>query len=106
MQVPLTHRLGGRIQDLLRTQTTTRRMDRNSQFVKHAGTLLCALAPAIAFAQAAPTRPAPPAAYPVGAAYDSARARLVVFGGYVGGRYVGDTWEWDGAAWTKSEQPG
>ncbi len=32
--------------------------------------------------------------------YDSARSRLVLFGGY-GGGLLGDTWEWDGAAWTQ-----
>jgi len=46
-----------------------------------------------AFAQATP-----PAVYSVGAAYDTDRGRLVVFGGYIG-RYIGDTWEWDGSAW-------
>lgn len=64
--------------------------------------LLVALTPAICVAQAT----APPAAYSVGAAFDAARGRLVVFGGYAGGGYVGDTWEWDGAAWSKSVQPG
>lgn len=46
------------------------------------------------------SRESPPAAYSVGAAYDAARSRLVVFGGYRG-QYVGDTWEWDGASWTR-----
>jgi hypothetical protein len=46
-----------------------------------------------------PQTEAPPPAYSVGAAYDSNRGRLVVFGGYLNGTYVGDTWEWDGKAW-------
>ncbi|MBL9031767.1 MAG: hypothetical protein JNM80_08675 [Phycisphaerae bacterium] len=37
--------------------------------------------------------------YEHAAAYDSARGRLVVFGGYNGQNYYGDTWEWDGSAW-------
>lgn len=49
---------------------------------------------------------APPPAYSVGAAYDAARGRLVIFGGFAGGAYVGDTWEWDGRAWTRSTTTG
>jgi hypothetical protein len=48
----------------------------------------------------------PPAVYSVGTAYDSGRTKLVVFGGYGGRRYVGDTWEWDGKAWTRFGGPG
>ena len=34
-------------------------------------------------------------------AFDGARGRLVLFGGAAeGGALLGDTWEWDGAAWT------
>jgi hypothetical protein len=32
-------------------------------------------------------------------AYDSARKRTVLFGGYAGSSFFGDTWEWDGTAW-------
>jgi hypothetical protein len=32
-------------------------------------------------------------------AWDSARARLVVFGGHDGTARLGDTWEWDGTQW-------
>jgi hypothetical protein len=56
------------------------------------------LALIIAPATAALAQTAPPAVYSVGAAYDTDRGRLVVFGGYIG-RYIGDTWEWDGATW-------
>ena len=31
--------------------------------------------------------------------YDTARQRVVLFGGYVG-TFLGDTWDWDGANWT------
>src|SRR5262245_25538876 len=31
-------------------------------------------------------------------AYDSARGRIVMFGGYEGS-YLGTTWEWDGTSW-------
>jgi hypothetical protein len=43
----------------------------------------------------------PPAAYSVGAAYDESRSRLIVFGWYKAGQYVGDTWAWDGRGWTR-----
>jgi hypothetical protein len=33
------------------------------------------------------------------AAYDRARDRVVVFGGFDGSTSLGDTWEWDGVAW-------
>jgi hypothetical protein len=44
-------------------------------------------------------------------AFDAARARLVVFGGAVGsggnqGPLATDTWEWDGAKWTRFDAPG
>jgi hypothetical protein len=52
------------------------------------------------------TPEAPPAVYSVGTAYDAARARLVVFGGYMNGTYLGDTWEWDGATWQRVAVPG
>lgn len=57
-----------------------------------------------ASAQSGPETPAP--AYSVGSAYDTRRNRLVVFGGYTNGRYVGDTWEWTGTAWTRVESTG
>jgi hypothetical protein len=34
------------------------------------------------------------------AAYDPRRNRVVLFGGTDGTLFLGDTWEWDGAAWT------
>ena len=56
---------------------------------------------------AQPPAPAvPPAAYSVGTAFDTARNRLVVFGGYVNGAYAGDTWEWDGRVWTRVTSTG
>jgi len=48
----------------------------------------------------------PPAVYSVGAAFDRGRGRLVVFGGYIRGQYVGDTWEWDGHRWSRSSATG
>lgn len=48
---------------------------------------------------------APPAAWSVGATYDAARARVVVFGGFMRG-YVGGTWEWDGHGWTRPTETG
>ncbi|HKQ97094.1 MAG TPA: kelch repeat-containing protein, partial [Candidatus Polarisedimenticolia bacterium] len=34
-------------------------------------------------------------------AYDSARERVVLFGGADAERVRNDTWEWDGVAWTQ-----
>ncbi len=62
--------------------------------------------PRVAPAQSPAEPSSPPAAYSVGAAYDSAHACLVVFGGYLGGRYVGDTWEWNGVTWRRSALAG
>lgn len=39
-------------------------------------------------------------------AYDSARARVVLYGGYDGTSYLADTWEWDGAAWSLRQASG
>lgn len=58
-----------------------------------AGLLLLTSAPHSA------NQPAP--AYSVGAAFDEARGRFVVFGGYRDGAYDGETWEHDGARWTR-----
>jgi hypothetical protein len=41
----------------------------------------------------------PPALADHAMAYDSARGRVVLFGGYGPNRYANDTWEWDGANW-------
>ena len=34
-------------------------------------------------------------------AYDAARGVTVLFGGYDGANYLGDTWEWNGTSWTQ-----
>jgi hypothetical protein len=34
-------------------------------------------------------------------AYDSARGRVVLFGGGIGSTYLADTWEWDGSTWAQ-----
>ena len=34
-------------------------------------------------------------------AYDSQRARTVLFGGTPSGSVFGDTWEWDGISWSQ-----
>ena len=40
-------------------------------------------------------------------AYDSARQRVVLFGGDLGySGYFGETWEWDGANWTQVSSGG
>jgi hypothetical protein len=52
-----------------------------------------------------PTSTLPPSRGSHAMAYDSARQRTVLFGGYVGmvfsGSPVADTWEWDGKNWTQ-----
>ncbi|MBI3891014.1 MAG: PKD domain-containing protein [Candidatus Wallbacteria bacterium] len=36
-------------------------------------------------------------------AYDTARQRVVLFGGYPGDGYLNDTWEWDGTTWARKQ---
>jgi len=54
--------------------------------------------------QAKPTT-SPPARHSSAMVYDSARQRVVLFGGYdsvnTGPGILGDTWEWDGKNWTQ-----
>ena len=47
-----------------------------------------------------PASAAPPSARMHAMAYDSARRRVVLFGGYASAA-LGDTWEWDGSAWAE-----
>src|SRR5436190_1054795 len=45
---------------------------------------------------------APPAREGMGMAYDAARSETVLFGGIdASGTLLGDTWTWDGRAWTQ-----
>ncbi len=48
----------------------------------------------------------PPPLYSSALAYDQARGRVVLFGGYLAGQYSGDTWEWDGAHWARVSRSG
>ncbi len=41
----------------------------------------------------------PPGRFGAAMAYDSARGRIVLFGGVGDGAELGDTWEWDGSDW-------
>ncbi|MCA8973362.1 MAG: hypothetical protein KDC98_01505 [Planctomycetes bacterium] len=51
---------------------------------------------------ASPAGPAPAPRSSAAFAFDRRRGRAVLFGGFdVGGSLLGDTWEWDGAAWTQ-----
>jgi hypothetical protein len=43
----------------------------------------------------------PSARASAGAAYDSRRGRLIIFGGADSAGFLGDTWAWDGVSWTK-----
>ena len=56
------------------------------------------------------TGPRPPARAEASAAWDAGRARFVVFGGYTFDgrerRRLGDTWEFDGAAWQQTASDG
>jgi hypothetical protein len=70
----------------------------------HALALVAGLASTLAIPQAeAPA--APRGLYSTAAAFDAARGRLVVFGGYGAGGYSGETWEWDGA-WHRVDAAG
>jgi hypothetical protein len=64
--------------------------------------LLILAAGSIGIAPRASASPAllvrPPARYSAGAAFDSDRGVLVMFGGW-NGSPLGDTWEWNGSAW-------
>jgi hypothetical protein len=48
-----------------------------------------------------PAVPAPPPRYDHAMAFDSGRARTVLFGGYDGNAPSNDTWEFDGTAWAQ-----
>ena len=65
---------------------------------------VCADSMAEPWTQVATTGPTSPRSNH-GLAYDSARAKTVLFGGYVEGGPAagpaGDTWEWDGSTWTQ-----
>lgn len=52
--------------------------------------------------QLTPAGPRPSARYQTRLAYDPDRRTVWVYGGQIGNRYVGELWEWDGAAgkWT------
>jgi cysteine-rich repeat protein len=45
------------------------------------------------------TGPNPPPRSALGAAYDTGRRRLVIFGGFNSISFLADTWEWDGTQW-------
>jgi Galactose oxidase, central domain len=49
---------------------------------------------------------APPARMSAGAAYDSRRGLVIVFGGRGAGVFLGDTWSWDGAEWKRLSDTG
>jgi hypothetical protein len=53
-----------------------------------------------AWANVTPASGRPPARSGTALAYDSARKRVVLFGGLAQAGELADTWEWDGAAWT------
>lgn len=48
----------------------------------------------------------PPPAVTHAMAYDSARGRVVLFGGYNDMSLLGNTWEWDGSEWTQPASSG
>jgi hypothetical protein len=52
----------------------------------------------VAWAEVTPASGSPPARQGHAMAYDAARERTVLFGGF-STEYLGDTWEWDGATW-------
>ncbi|WP_437639501.1 Kelch repeat-containing protein [Sorangium sp. So ce854] len=55
----------------------------------------------VAWARITPTGTAPSARADHAMAYDAARQRVVLFGGFAGGASRDDTWSWDGRTWTQ-----
>lgn len=51
--------------------------------------------------QRAQQGPKPPARGAFSMAYDPSQRLTVVFGGWTGSAWLGDTWEWDGSVWTQ-----
>jgi hypothetical protein len=49
------------------------------------------------------TRPAARGAFSL--AYDPTQRLAVLFGGWTGSAWLGDTWEWDGSVWTQRNPP-
>lgn len=72
---------------------------RSSSFLRWDGTDWTDLSPPFPAASPFPRSEA-------GAAYDLARDRLVVYGGWDGVTLLTDTWEWDGANWTLANPQG
>jgi hypothetical protein len=70
-----------------------------------AAVTLLVLVPAGGSASEAAPSASPAARAYMGMAYDQARGEVVLFGGWNGGSYLGDTWTWDGAAWTQRTPP-
>src|SRR5262249_42009071 len=64
----------------------------------------CAAGQGIVWSQVANSGPS--ARYAHAMAFDSQRARAVLFGGFLNGGHLNDTWEWDGAAWVQRPGPG
>jgi hypothetical protein len=52
------------------------------------------------------TYPDAPARFAHGMVYDSQRAATLIFGGYSGSAYLGDTWQWDGTGWSQRATTG
>ena len=67
-------------------------------------TLAAVAAPGqVAWQQRSGTGPLP--RYITAMAHDSVRGRTVLFGGRNGTTLYGDTWEWNGTAWTQKSPP-
>ena len=59
-----------------------------------------AAAPSTTWAKLSPAT-SPPARYLASMAYDPATGQLVLFGGYDGNTFLGDTWTWNGSTWAQ-----
>src|SRR5438876_349204 len=77
----------------------SRRLAGRALLILPAIAVLTGLLPSQAMSAAAPPSPGP--RDKASTAYDGARGRVVLFGG-LDGDYLGDTWMWDGTAWTKA----
>ena len=76
------------------------RLSRTAPMLAVSLAITCFAAPSLDRAMASGAK-SPPPRDDMGLTYDAARGEVVLFGGYNDGDSLGDTWTWDGKAWTQ-----